>query len=317
MRDETLDFAVLQQAAQWYARLGADDVSESDRERWQRWLEGATAHRAAWQQVEAISRQFGQLPATPAMAVLDGRAAPTMTRRGALKLLSVAGVTGAAAWLGVNPPPQWLAEYNTAVGERRELPLADGSRLWLNTASSANVRFSRAARCIELLRGEVFIATAHDPRPLTVETRHGSMRALGTRFSVRLNDAGSQLAVFEGAVAATPAHGATSQLVVAGQQLRVGLAGGLQPADAQREAWSRGVLLADNLRLDIFVDELARYRRGHIAVAPDVAHLRLVGAYPLADTDDLLAAITQSLPVRVRQILPWWLAIEAIADSDG
>ena len=37
--------------------------------------------------------------------------------------------------------------------------------------------------------------------------------------------------------------------------------------------------------------------------------LRVVGSYPLADTDRALAALADSLPVRVERRLPWWVQI--------
>jgi transmembrane sensor len=51
-------------------------------------------------------------------------------------------------------------------------------------------RILKKVRRIELLKGEVLITTAKDSalRPFIVQTRHGTARALGTRFSVRVGE---------------------------------------------------------------------------------------------------------------------------------
>ena len=70
------------------------------------------------------------------------------------------------------------------------------------------------------------------------------------------------------------------------------------------------MLLADDMRLGDFVVELSRYRRGYLGCAPQVADLRLVGAFPLADTGRVLRALAETLPVRIHRPLPWWVSIE-------
>ncbi|MCH3723226.1 hypothetical protein LZB93_09875, partial [Campylobacter coli] len=59
-------------------------------------------------------------------------------------------------------------------------------------------------------------------------------------------------------------------------------------ADPAAGAWTRGMLVANDMRLADLVAELARYRHGHLGVAPEVADLRVMGTYPLADADRTL-----------------------------
>jgi transmembrane sensor len=84
-----------------------------------------------------------------------------------------------------------------------------------------------------------------------------------------------------------------------------------EAADPMREAWTRGVLLADDMPLADFVAELSRYQRGFVTCTPEVARLRLVGAYPLAQPEQIYRALARSLPVRVSRPMPWWVRIEA------
>ncbi|MBF3159044.1 iron dicitrate transport regulator FecR, partial [Pseudomonas aeruginosa] len=92
------------------------------------------------------------------------------------------------------------ADYLTAVGERRDLVLEDGSQVEMNTDSALDVRYDAGQRLLRLYRGEIYLRTAADrrepPRPFLVRTEQGLMRALGTAFSVRREGAETVLAVY-------------------------------------------------------------------------------------------------------------------------
>lgn len=321
---ETLDFQTLQQAAEWFAVLGSPVVSAGERQRWQAWCDADERHRAAWARVEAISGAFTHLPTDDkpgARQVLDSASERQLARRRATRMLLLLCATGSFGWTVASRAPwaEWRASYKTATGERREVELADGGRVWLNTASAMDVDYSPSQRRIRLHRGEILIETARDdiqpPRPFIVETEHGRMRALGTRFSVRQQEEGTLVAVFEGAVELGARAGNTPLILQAGEQSLLSSAGAgpATAADNARQAWRQGLLLAENIRLEDFIAELARHRPGYLGCAPQVADLRLVGAYDLSDTDRVLAALEATLPVRVRRTLPWWVVLEARA----
>lgn len=46
-----------------------------------------------------------------------------------------------------------------------------------------------------------------------------------------------------------------------------------------------------------FQGELGRYHPGVLRCAPDVASLRVVAAFPVADTDQVLSMLQEVLPV--------------------
>ena len=58
-----------------------------------------------------------------------------------------------------------------------------------------------------------------------------------------------------------------------------------------------------------FLDELARHRPGVLRCDPTVAELPLTGVFPLADTDRVLAALQQSLPVDVQRVTRYWVTV--------
>lgn len=312
-------FADLQQAAEWFAVLQADDAGDTDRRRWQQWLDASSLHRAAWRRVEAVNAQFDGI--TPGLShhVLSQ---PGLRRRKAIKTLAwlAAGVTIAGSVGSSREVRGYLvalnAEFRTGIGQTSHQQLADGSQLWLNTASAVDVDFGDSLRRVILRRGELMLQTAHDshqpPRALVVDTDAGRMQALGTRFVVRMDGDNTLLTVLEGRVQITPAGKAAPQIIDAGHRVRFSRdhIGDTATADDSMAAWSRSLLMPDGMRLDEFLAELSRYRRGYLGCAPEVAGLRLVGVYPTTDTERVLHSLEATLPVKVRRILPWWVTVE-------
>ena len=310
-------FEDLQQAADWFAVLQDASASDDDRARWQRWLETGPGRHAAWQRVQAVAGEFAAIKGLPARQALERGAAPGR-RRAVLRGLAVVPVASLAGWVAVRELPWrgWVAAHRTGVGERREMVLADGSRVWLNTDSAMDVDFSPTLRRVVLHRGEVLITSGHDDttaaRPLVVDAPQARLTALGTRFAVRHEEGGAvRLAVFEGAVRAQPLAGGAPRLIRAGEATRV-YADRAEPPVTLSSAgddWTRGMLVADAMRLDDFLAELGRHFAGHLGCASSVADLRIVGAYPLADLDRVLHALQATLPIKVYRPLPWWVAV--------
>lgn len=315
-----LDHATLEQAADWFARLRAAPADAALRGQWQQWLEQQERHRVAWAYVERISQRFDSLQpqAGAAHQTLASLRRTQRSRRQLLSSLCVLSGGVALGWLGwqrhwVDDLQALNASSRTAVGEVRRQVLADGTTLWLNSATALDIQLDSQRRLLTLYSGEVLIETAADTRPFQVQTRAGSLVPLGTRFSVRQQGARTLLNVYEGAVRATCAASGVQRVANAGQSVgfdAIAMAA-TTPASAQRQAWSKGLLVADDMPLGDFIAELASHRRGHLAVDPLIAQLRVMGTYPLNDTDQVLAMLESALPVRVTRRFDWWVNIEA------
>ena len=300
---------VARQAVEWYlleqsGQATADDLAASAQ-----WRALDPEHARAWNRVQQVSQTAGLLP--PALA------APVLRRpqrRAAMQAL-LALMAAPAAWLLVRH--ELLADYRSGVGQRRDIALPDGGTLVLNTDSAADLAYGPDERLLTLRRGEVLVQTRPDhagSRPFIVATCHGRIRALGTRFTVRLDDDSCRVTVLEHAVEITPrAPSATVRTVAAGQQSRFDANHASLPAPAplQADAWARGMLAAQDMRLDAFASELARYRPGLLRVEPQVAGLRLSGAFQLDDTDAVLENLTRMLPVDVLYRTPYWVTLAA------
>ncbi|WP_423760148.1 FecR domain-containing protein [Burkholderia sp. NLJ2] len=320
------DFESLEQAANWFALLHADGGSSEHRGAWAAWLAERPEHRRAWAHVEAVSRRFAPLRSESqgerdaAAAAVHVSATRSASRRHVLGSLAALAGTGLAGWLAWRCTPlparvmAWRSDYRTGVGERRDVQLADGTRVWLNTNSAFDVHYDDTKRALTLTMGEMLIDTAKDSqgRAFFVDTPNGRMRALGTRFTVRQSGAHTLLAVFDGRVEIRNLAGHV-EIVPAGQQRQFTAEAIDAPerVDPARETWSRGVILADDVTLDALISELDRYQHGHIGVDPSVAGIRVVGRFPADNPGQMLAMLERDLPIRVRRTLPWWVTIEA------
>eukprot|EP01132_Coremiostelium_polycephalum_P020525 gene20525-24388_t len=266
-------------------QLQSGSATDEDRRAIAQWQGRSAQHAQAWQRAQAILEDFNSVPAAIAGDTLKriGRK-KSLGRRQALGLLLAAGP---AAWLAYRQVPwqHWTADQHTAIGEQRNLTLPDGTRMLINTGSSLNIAFSEQVRRIELLKGEVLITTAKDSahRPFIVQTRHGTARALGTRFSVRVGEQASRVAVTEAAV---------------------------EPLDVSTLTWENGMLLAQHMPLADLLDELGRYRAGVLRCHASVADLTVSGAFPLRDTDASLHLLQETLPVKVSSLTGYWVTVE-------
>ncbi|WP_323120637.1 FecR domain-containing protein [Burkholderia alba] len=312
---------VVERAVGWLARLWSGDATDDDAARCAAWRAEHPDHERAWRRLGGIEAKLQSVPAAAAQHTLlqarpkrGGTAAPA--RRRAMRALGLAITVGGACY-GVRSTRAWqtaAADYATAVGEVKEIVLADGTRIWLDTSSALDVRFSGGERRVALRRGAIYVATAHDAlgRPFRVETRQGTVRALGTRFAVRDAGAGARVDVLEGAVEIRAARVPTQlRRLAAGEAVRftADTIGAPGSADEQASAWTRHLLIAERMPVDAFVATLARYRPGVVRCDPALARASVSGVFSLADTDRALASLQAALPVSVVYRTRYWVTV--------
>jgi transmembrane sensor len=321
--DEHSEEAVRKQAFAWYARLCSGEATAADQAAWQQWHGTHPTHARVWQRLETIRSTVQRVPSAIAAPSLR---AVNRDRRNTLRgiaLLAAGGVVAGVSWKLVADDGGWrsvLAEHRTGTGEQREVELADGSRMLLNTRSAVDIDLNASRRTVRLRAGEIQIETAKhagrpvDTRPFVVNTLHGSVRALGTRFIVRVEDERSTVTVLQDAVEVRALNAPKRpQRLDAGKRLSLTQNTVERPeaADPAAGEWAHGSLVVSHWRLADLLAELSRYRPGRLACAPEVADLRVSGAYPVLDTDKALSVLARSLPVRIVSATRYWVMVES------
>ncbi|CAN7205913.1 FecR domain-containing protein [Pseudomonas umsongensis] len=310
---------VLDAAIAW--QLSLDSGSPVEREEFAKWHAAHEEHARAWRQLGMLDQRFSVASGPARTALLQSREGiRRRVRKLGSGLASIVAVFGLALYAGERylSIDYWLADQRTATGEQRTIRLDDGTLINLNTHSAVDVRFDDKQRRVILQEGEILIETGHgDARPFIVETREGRMRALGTRFLVKREEQGTRLSVLQSAVAAHPQSSPEEQVLREGQQMLI-RSDGLGPIVALNlgaDAWTRGMLVVDNARLEDLVHEIGRYRPGLLGVAPEVADLRITGSFPLQNTDLALSALLPTLPVQIEHRTQWWVTVAAKTEA--
>ncbi|NMX60545.1 DUF4880 domain-containing protein [Pseudomonas sp. WS 5059] len=297
---------VARAAAQWLALLESGTAGERDHDGLQQWRDSHPQHEQAWQKAQLLRQRFAELPSSLAMASLDR---PQPGRRAVLKrALGVAALVP-AAWLLSRQLPidVWRADLHTATGERKRVPLADGSALQLNTASAVDVDLPR--RRLTLVDGEMAL-NVPGPSALTVHTRYGQVIASQAEVCVRQLADACLVSVLKGQVQVQDGSGRSTWLHSA-QQIRLqpsGLGAPL-PFDVLQLGWRDGVLTAQNQGLGDFLRELDRYRPGVLRWDPRLETLRVTGSFRLDDTDRILSLLATTHGLHVQFRTRYWVTL--------
>jgi len=338
---------VATEAAEWLARLSNDDVSAEDRADFQAWIAASPDHRreydeaqAMWANLDVLSGLSSTEPdALPcelrleidrAARLVEGDLRRQVSTTGArwwaaaaaavvLGLVGLAGMVdrGPRSIEGVSPA---AAEYKTQIGERREILLADGSLVWLNTDTEAHVALTSSQRTVHLSSGEAYFTVAKDPdRPFVVTAGEGTVRAVGTEFNVYHRLSQTTVTVVEGMVdvirpapevvaaydPVEPAQAKKTRRVHQSQAVTLNEAEtvviDLDPEAAARTAsWRRGRLYFDAVTLGEMISEIDHYVPERIVVADDsIAGLVGGGVVHVDNVESILKALEMTWPIHV------------------
>jgi transmembrane sensor len=303
----------VRRAALWHAQLTSGEATEADHRSCERWLSEHPSHAEAFRRLQAVLDRFHGLPPAPARHALQNSAVSgrAMRRRivagSVLSALLLIATLGAGSWA-------WLAaDHRSGTGEIAGLSLPDGSRATLGSGSAIDLHYDSKVRNIHLVRGEIMLDVEHDPsRPLTVQTPQGSVRALGTRFTVRQEDSRTWVGVEESRVSAC-VDAENCITLHAGQAawLAAGTIEGPFPSPPHAAAWAEGRLVVEDRPLAEVLDHLSRYHRGFLRYDPaELAGITVSGVLPLRDSGKSLAALAASLPIRLRHHSRFWIVVE-------
>lgn len=209
------------EALDWVIRLG--DPRFADWDALTAWLALAPDHARAFNALQLAEAEAVEDVAREIAAPVPEAANDNLARR-YLPMGIAAGVAllvGLGLWLGRGGEDTrpWQ-EYRTAAGARRDLRLADGTRLALN--GDTVVRLDPGGRGAALVSGEALFVVRHDEaRPFVVTAGGTTITDLGTRFDVVSEPGRLTVSVAEGSVALAKGgagSGSEAHLVLAAGQ---------------------------------------------------------------------------------------------------
>lgn len=328
--------AIARQAAEWIVQLTDDDVVVRERARtaFDQWKSADPRHAEA---ADEIERMLGHVQAArhpaggdsrPARVALDaafGGARRRHKRTRTTLVILAALVLPIWLVLHVWPPSYLLADLRSGVGQWASHALTDGSSVTLGSATAVDLRYDDKERMVELVQGEILVDVVRDPaRPFVVVTPEGRIRALGTRFVVERRDDSTVISMLESRVAVFAADNPSGEApreveVAAGDRVRIqsGAVSTREHFDVRElgDAWKFHHLVIDDRPMDEVLDELSRYRPGHIEYDREEVHgIRVSAVLPLDDTDQALALLSTSFPaLRIRTLSPWLVWVDAPA----
>jgi transmembrane sensor len=316
VRTSIHDAKVQQEALEWQVMLWSGEVTVAEQQAFEEWLVVSDAHQKAWHEISTIHQRLQLIPDST-VALLNDKTHFAKRRR-LLQLLSIAAVSTATIPV-VRQSEGWqilASDYRTSTGQQKRVVLADGSQLTMNTSTAVDVKYSEHERRLILHEGEIYLSSAEyemQDRPLLVQTRHGTAQALGTKFNVRLKPHETRVSVQEGRVKLRSENGLHSIVVPSGTQ-----AGFSDNAvtnvitNGNESAWLEGKLIAEQMQLGTFLDDLSRYRSGVIRYDQKVANMLVSGVFPLLDTDRVLQSLLQALPLRIEYFSKYWVTVHAV-----
>lgn len=299
------------QAADWIVRRDGGEMTMADEAAFALWCEEPT-HREALVRLEKVwglldeeaepahAEPLPDLPrlreALPPVRAHHARP-PVKPRRRALAAGGIAAAVALAFFGAAQDWPMRLrADHMTGIGERRDVVLVDGSHVRLDSGSAIALDYSGSQRRVRLLAGAALFEVAPDrARPFTVEADGGSVTALGTAFLVRDEGARASVTVTEHSVRVV--GDGRAAVIAEGQRADFGrdVLHGPLPAQGDATAWTRGRLVVVDRPLGEVVAEIARYRRGYVAVTGPAAAIRVSGVYDLDHPLTAIDSIEKSL----------------------
>jgi RNA polymerase sigma factor (sigma-70 family) len=216
------------------------------------------------------------------------------------------------------PLTEWMADERTDAGEIRQITLADGSLLTLDSKSSVDIAFTDNERRLILRAGRLLVDVASDSaankRPFLVENRDGVSQATGTRYVVEQAEKDSLVSVIESQVVVR-SRGQPDKSVglKAGQSVRFDNQNVGQPEASLPSAssWIQARLVYEDVPLGQVIADLGRYQRVYVKLDPEVATLRFTGILPATDPEAALSLLKGALPIQIKRYTDWLVWIDA------
>ncbi|OYU88247.1 MAG: iron dicitrate transport regulator FecR [Bradyrhizobiaceae bacterium PARB1] len=303
------------EARDWAAKLGARQLSVADLAALERWRMASREHRRALAKANLLWDVLGKV-------VHEARAQDTARRSvrasGPLRMPSrrvffAGAVAASAAYLVVKPPlhlwpsaSEWTAPHRTGTGERRQLAVASGVSVELDSQTSVSEPVTADRHTtLELISGQLAVSVKADARQaVLVAARGGESRADQANFDVKCVGASVWVTCVDGEVETSFR---TKRIVLkSGQQVSYGnegISGATTIDPSVATAWQRGLLVFRDVPLEQVVDEVNRYRAGKIILVNNrLSQRRVMAGFRLDQIDEVVGYLSNAFGARTRHL---------------
>jgi transmembrane sensor len=302
------------QAAKWLLRREQPEWSQADQAELAGWLAESMSHKAAFWRLEHAWQMADRIGA---LSARDNAPRPRRTglplrwwQAGAL----AASLLLAVAFIGLHSrptlsPPSTVDTFDTGIGGHRIVPLVDGSRIELNTATNLRTLISKKRRDVWLDRGEAFFAVAHiEGSAFVVHAGPRLITVVGTQFSVRREGDKVTVAVVQGSVRVedTMPGASTASITMTPGDVAIGLGSSTMvvsnPVAAVEDklTWRDGRLVFDGTSLAEVAEDFNRYNRQQLLISdPSVAAIRISGTFKASNVEAFVRLLKEAYGLKV------------------
>lgn len=295
-------------AARWLLRREEADWSGEDQVEFDRWLDASIEHKVAYWRLE-----HGWQKADRLAALQPSSPAPAQGPWRLWRLATVAVPLAACVILGVLVVSKAdfarRKTYVTEIGAREIVPLADGTQVELNTATTLRAAVKDQVREVWLDSGEAYFEVIHDPaRPFVIHVGSRTLVDLGTKFSVRRNGGRVEVAVVSGRVQLEDGSATLSSTPVTLTRGDIAIIQGKSTLVAPNSvakvndllSWRQGLLIFDQLTLADAASEFNRYSRRKLVIAdPAIAGMRISGRFESSNVEAFTRLLLQAYGLHV------------------
>ncbi|MCC7136750.1 MAG: FecR domain-containing protein [Nitrosomonas sp.] len=291
-RSTTENSALTEEAAAWFLRMQQSDGNDAEQKVFEAWLSQSSAHRAEYQQYSRLWHNLDYLERKPQKKF------STM----------VAGLLVSVFLFGA---VQWLSHIEdvivTAIGEREQIVLADGTTIDINTDTKLRLALYGLTRKVTVEHGEVLFKIGNEHfRAFEVHAGNGVIRHIGTEFNVVRENGKTTVAVLEGAVEIRLENQYQTTIVRGEQQISYteqGLSNIVQTDTETVAAWRKNRLIFRDTPLNEAVRQINRYHTRPVRLGePQLSTLKVSGEFNATDRDGLIRALKTLFPLRSSEL---------------
>jgi transmembrane sensor len=298
------------EAASWLARLQSGRDPDTERN-FQRWRDADPRHTEAFERVRRSYEQAGLLRNSPTIVAAghaprirtpEWRLPPALAAAAAILVLVPTGAFFIHGKLPLGGTDAVMLV--TRVGEIRQVKLADGSTVTLDTSTKVDVEIGRSRRGAHLRYGRARFQIAPAEEPFVVETDSSTVTTGHGVIDVEQVGQQARVEVLAGAAdVRSPGQQPASGLTLRAGESATANAGGPEQKAAVASAsdWTRGMLQFDATPLADAVALANRYSERHILLGGGLDGLRVTGAFRAGDTVALAKALAAAFDLPLRQ----------------